>query len=333
MSGPITLENLIVDVSRGGRDEAVEQVRHKLRRERAVLLRNTGMTDLAEMAAWAKWLGLVQMDYEGGTGHRTSLGAGVLSVGTEPQNANIDPHCEMSFWTCFPRYILFGCVEIPSLGGETVIADNRRVSREIRATPTGQKILEKGICYIRNFADDEHPGCIPSTKSWQEAFGFSDWDRLQTYCREKDWDLFRREDGSVRIAYPEIGYEHDVASGEDLLFTSMARLGRAFDDWPPFDRLPNELRPYHLTYADGSEFSAEDLDTLDRIFARHSIPIRWRPGDIAVLDNIAWPHARPPYRLGPGEQRRIGVLVSEPVQRQRIVPVEAAGRANPENRA
>ncbi|MDH3635923.1 MAG: TauD/TfdA family dioxygenase [Gammaproteobacteria bacterium] len=319
MSKSLFLEDLVVDFSGSGRTEAIAEVHRKLDVERAALLRNTGMTRLSEMATWAELLDLQPMDYTGGTGHRKPMGAGVLSVGIEPHYTNIEPHCEMSFWTYYPRYILFGCVEIPSTGGETVIADNRRVTEEVWVMKTGQRIFEKGIRYIRNFADANSPACIPSTKSWQEAFEISDWGELEDFCEDKDWQLLRREDGSVQVSYSEVGFEYDPRTGTNLLFTSMARLGRAFDNWPPYNSLPNDQRPYHVTYADGSEFSSEDLDTLDRIFARHSIPIPWQPGDIAVLDNITWPHARPPYQLQRGEQRRIGVLVSEPIQRQRIV--------------
>ena len=318
MNNPLVLEDLVVDFSGNNRSQAIAEVHHKLEVERAALLRNTGMTELSQMQAWAGLLGLQQMDYAGGTGHRKALGDGVLSVGIEPHYTNIEPHCEMSFWTYYPRYILFGCVEIPATGGETVIADNRRVTDEVWVTKTGQKIFENGIRYIRNFSDDNYPDCIPSTKSWQGNFGFSNRDELVDFCREKNWQLLQREDGSVQISYPEVGFEYDSRTGINLLFTSMARLGRAFDNWPPYNGLPNEQRPYHVTYADGSEFSSEDLDTLNSIFARHSIPVQWQPGDIAVLDNITWPHARPPYVLQRGEQRRIGVLVSEPVQRRRF---------------
>ena len=319
MNSPLKLEDLVVDTSRNGRTEVIAEVHHKLGVERAALLRNTGMTGLSEMATWLQQLGLQQMDYAGGTGHREPLGSGVLSVGIEPHYTNIEPHCEMSFWTYYPRYILFGCIEIPATGGETVIADNRRVTEDIWETETGQRIFEKGIRYIRNFADANKPDCIPSTKSWQEAFEFSDWGELENFCEDNDWQLLRRKDGSTQVSYTEVGFEYDPRTGTNLLFTSMARLGRAFDDWPPYNSLPNNQRPYHVTYADGSEFSSADLDTLERIFARYSIAIPWQPGDIAVLDNITWPHARPPYQLQSGEQRRIGVLVSEPVQRRRIV--------------
>ena len=133
------------------------------------------------------------------------------------------------------------------------------------------------------------------------------------------WDLRQREDGSIRVSYVEQGYEHDPVSGKDVLFTSMARLGRAFDNWPPYNELPGDQRPYHLTFADGSEFDEADLATMDEIFARYSIPIKWQPGDIAILENIAWTHARPAFELAQGEERLIGVLVSEQVERRRLV--------------
>ena len=324
MNTPLTLDDLLVDAAGKERGQIVSEIQDKLDSERAALVRNTGMTELSEMREWAQAVGLPDMNYEGGTGHRDSLGSGVLSVGTEPHYTNIEPHSEMCFWTFYPRYILFGCTEIPASGGDTVIADNRRVSEDIKNTPTGQRISARGIRYIRNFSDANRPQSIPSTKSWQEAFDISERAQLEDYCREKDWQLLQRDDGSVQVSYAEIGYEYDPKSDLNLLFTSMARLGRAFDDWPPYNELPNEQRPYHMTYADGEDFSAEDLAVLSDAFARYSVPLPWQPGDIAFLDNLAWPHARPPYELAPGERRRIGVLVSEQVERRRIVQPRCA---------
>ena len=95
--------------------------------------------------------------------------------------------------------------------------------------------------------------------------------------------------------------------------------GGAFDDWPPYNQLANQDRPYHVTYADGNEFDQQDLSSLDNAFAKFTIALQWQPGDIAVIENIAWTHSRPPYQLGPGEERKIGILVSNhsPRLRQR----------------
>ena len=325
MKAPLKLEDLIVDC-RGGRGrhdrELLAAIEARLASCRAVLLRNTGMIKAAEMADWAEFIGAPQMEYKYGTGFRHPMGGGVLSVGTEPPHSPVEPHNEMAYWTFYPKKVLFGCEKIPSRGGETVIADNLRVTEDMLATEVGQKILDKGIRYVRNFSDRDRPDCIPSMKHWQDNFGIETRSELEACCAEMNWKLLQRDDGSVQISYPEQGYEYDPVSGTDLLFTSMTRLARCFDDWPPFDKLPSEQRPYHLTYADGSDFSASDIATMEKIYARYSIPITWRPGDIAVLDNIAWTHARPPYELKQGEERRIGLLVSEPVDRRRIVTLK-----------
>jgi hypothetical protein len=248
------------------------------------------------------------------------MGAGVLSVGTEPAHTNIDPHSEMSYWHYYPQYIMFGCEVAPQTGGETVIASNERVTSELENTSTGKKIFETGIRYVRNYSDQDNPDSLPSTKSWQDEFNCTEWDELERQCAERGCQLERKPGGSAKIWWQEQGFEFDKKTGKHLLFTSMARLGRAFDDWPPFSDLDNEDRPYHVTFADGSEFDEQDLSNLDNAFARFTIPIKWQPGDIAVLENIAWTHSRPPYHLKPGEERKIGILVSNHMPRLRQVP-------------
>ena len=312
-------EQLTLDCHGHAQEDLRSLIAERLERDRAVYLRNTGMTALREMSAWADFVGIRQMDYEGGTGSRYDLGDGVLSVGTEPAHTNIDPHCEMSYWRYFPRYVMFGCEWAPKTGGETVIASNQLVSAALDETDTGRRIFERGIRYIRNFTDRENPASLPSIANWQDSFDCSDYDEVERRCAAQQWQCERRADGSVKISYPEQGFEFDEKSGRHLLFTSMARLGRAFDEWPPYNQLDNQDRPYDVCYADGSPFSERDLATLDQAYSRYTLPLQWRPGDIAVLENIAWTHSRPPYRLAADDERKIGILVSDhqPRLRQR----------------
>ena len=81
---PLTLNDLLVDCG-GGRDaELLATIEQQLSTNRAVVLRNTGMTQVAEMADWAEFIGAPRMEYKYGTGFRAPMGSGVLSVGTEP---------------------------------------------------------------------------------------------------------------------------------------------------------------------------------------------------------------------------------------------------------
>jgi alpha-ketoglutarate-dependent taurine dioxygenase len=309
--------SIILDCNQFSEKKLKQAIALKLESERAVYLRNTGMTALPEMSNWAEFVGIQQMDYEGGTGSRFEMGAGVLSVGTEPGHTNIDPHSEMAYWHYYPRFIMFGCEVAPQSGGETVIASNQRVTETLENTTTGRKIFETGIRYIRNYSDRNNPDSIASTASWQESFNCEIWEELEPQCVAHDWQLERKAGGSAKISWLEQGFEFDEKTDKHLLFTSMARLGRAFDDWPPYNNLDNEDRPYHVTYADGSPFTDRDLSNMDNAYARNTIPIKWQPGDIAVLENIAWTHSRPPYHLKPGEQRKIGILVSNHTPRLR----------------
>ena len=318
----LNASGLIVDCSQYAKQDLKEAISDKLQQQRAVYLRNTGMKALREMSDWAEYMGIRQMSYEGGTGSRFEMGAGVLSVGTEPAHTNIDPHSEMAYWHYYPQYIMFGCEVAPKAGGETVIADNERVTEALENTSTGRKIFEIGIRYIRNYADRDNPDSISSTSTWQDSFHCTEWTDLEYRCAEYGWRLERRSGGSATISWLEQGFEFDRKTSRHLLFASMARLGRAFDEWPPFNDLDNGDRPYHMTYADGSQFTEQDLSNMDHAFARYTIPLHWQPGDIAVLENIAWTHSRPPYHLKPGEQRKIGILVSDhtPRLRQKTQP-------------
>ena len=302
--------SLIVDCSQFNKNELRGVIAAKLDRERAVFLRNTGMKALREMSDWAAYLDIQQMVYEGGAGSRFDMGAGVLSVGTEPAHLNVGQHSEMAYWPHYPQHVMFGCESAPRTGGETVIASNERVTSAIEETSTGRKIFEVGIRYIRNYSDQNNPESIPSICSWQEAYHCTQWEEVEQQCAERGWRVKRRPDGSAKVAWLEQGFEFDEKTGRHLMFTSVARLGRSFDDWPPYSGLDDEQRPHHVTYADGSPFTAEEVSTLDHAFSRYTIPLRWLPGDIAVLENIAWTHSRPPYHLGPGEERKIGIVVS-----------------------
>ena len=219
-------ESLIVDCKNHTSGQLEQAIRSTLDRERAVYLRNTGMKTLKEMSQWCDIAGIQQMDYEGGTGARFDMGSGVLSVGTEPAHTNIDPHSEMAYWHYFPQFIMFGCEIAPAQGGETVIASNERVTAALVATDTARKIFEVGIRYIRNYADRDNPDSIPSTSSWQDAFNCSDWNALSHQCEERGWQLERKTGGSAKISWIEQGFEYDAKTGQHLLFTSMARLGR-----------------------------------------------------------------------------------------------------------
>nr|VFK06929.1 MAG: Taurine catabolism dioxygenase TauD, TfdA family [Candidatus Kentron sp. LPFa]VFK23090.1 MAG: Taurine catabolism dioxygenase TauD, TfdA family [Candidatus Kentron sp. LPFa] len=59
----------------------------------------------------------------------------------------------------------------------------------------------------------------------------------------------------------------------------------------------------------------KEIEFFVRVFDNHCLPIFWKPGWIALLDNERWAHARPPFVLQAGETRKLGVMMGNPKDR------------------
>ena len=84
-------------------------------------------------------------------------------------------HNENAYSTSWPLKIWFCCLQPAPQGGETLVADSRRVLARIDPS-VRQKFAEKGLTYIRNYGDID--------LSWQEVFQTSDPTQVETYCRQ-----------------------------------------------------------------------------------------------------------------------------------------------------
>ena len=72
-------------------------------------------------------------------------------------------------------------------------------------------------------------------------------------------------------------------------------------------------RPLKLTYGDGTEFTRDELAEFLEVYDLFGYPIKWAPGDIAVICNWRWAHGRPKIELEEGEVRELGVVLGKRV--------------------
>lgn len=288
-----------------------------LKENGVVLLDNVPLHKKSDLSSLADAFG-VGMDYVGGTNKR-DRSSNILNVGSEPPFVNVAFHNEMSYSHWYPETFIIGCIKAPSTGGETVIGDNEKFTLDLQKTSLGRKLEDNGLIYIRNFHDQNNP-IQTSMVSWQEVFGTENREEAADKARnvlaggEKfhiDW----RENGGMRISYKAPAFEYDPTTNMNLCFASIGNSGYWFRQWSPFNMVENEDRPFHMLFGDGTEFSEHELDQMVRLMSRHSIPIKWKPGRVAVLDNRRWTHARPPYELLPGEEREMGVALLGPTAR------------------
>jgi len=307
---PLNIGDYQIDCSKfQSRAEIESEIRLRFFQIGAVLLINTNLQDLKELDCWGSILIDEPMTYQGGTQPRLNIGKNIYDVvASEPQHIYIHPHNEMSYLSRFPQCIVFGCTAIPETGGETIISDNVAVTHEILKTELGQKLKEKGVCYIRNFTDANTQNKI-AYKHWQNAFNVKSRNEMEIIARHEKWNINWMENGRLNISYQADAYEYNESLGQNLLFAPVGHHGMYFDDIPPLNTLPYVERPFHMTYGNGEAFTEDEIEYFVRIFDNYCLPIFWKSGWIAMFDNERWAHARPPFVLQKGETRKLGVMI------------------------
>jgi alpha-ketoglutarate-dependent taurine dioxygenase len=200
--------------------------------------------------------------------------------------------------------IFFFASQTPESGGQTPIADSRRVYQGI--TPdVRRRFTEKKVMYVRNYGTG-------IDLSWQEAFQTHDRAEVEEHCRRAplDWEWLDGDRLRTRQVRPAVA-QHPI-TGEMVWFNQahlfhVSNLGSEMQEslYKVFDE---QDLPRNAYYGDGSPFSSEDLEEVRRAYKEATVVFSWQPGDILMLDNMLVAHGRRPY----SGQRRILVALAQP---------------------
>ncbi|MGI9644459.1 MAG: TauD/TfdA family dioxygenase [Ilumatobacteraceae bacterium] len=287
-----------------------------------VLLVNTGLTELADMRAFAQLVVDAEMNYDGGANPRDRIEPNVYEVGA-PLEAWLHYHHEMAYVGRSTRVVSFLCRDALPGRGSTFVSDSIAATEAILATEFGQKLKELGVCYVRNltdrdaFADRVEFGVY---NHWQKSFGTDDPRVAEQRARSQRLAIDWGPDRLMKTRYYCPAYEYAPKLDRNVLYSSIADHGMWFDTWPLVQHLPYEDRPLNMTFGDDTPFTREDLELFVDVYDRFGTPIDWRVGDVAVIDNYRFAHGRPGIHLGEGESRTLGVLLGEQYDRVGVDP-------------
>jgi len=270
----------------------------------ALLFRGFGVRTPAELERLVRALCGELLEYTYRSTPRTQVQGEIYTSTEYPADQSIPMHNEMSYARSWPRKIFFCCATAAPSGGETPVADSRRVLRRI--PPEVRDRFERlGVCYVRNYGEGID---LP----WQDVFQTSDRAAVESFCHRAGLELeWRGEDGlrtrqtcQATAAHPETG---------EAVWFNQAHLFHV-------SSLPAELReslqaalaeedlPRSAVYGDGSPIEPGALQAIREAYAAESIVFPWHEGDVLFLDNMLVAHGRRPY-AGP---RRILVGMAEP---------------------
>ena len=189
----------------------------------------------------------------------------------------------------------FLCVQPAAEGGETPIADSRRVLARIDPD-IRERFAQKQVQYVRNYGED-------LDLSWQDVFQTSDPASVEAYCREAGIEWEWSSNLRLRTAQLCQAVATHPTTGEQVWF-NQAHLFHVSSLEPEVrEALVESTRdelPRNTYYGDGSVIEESDLDRVRAAYESETVIFPWEKGDVLLVDNMLVSHGRRPYR---GERR------------------------------
>lgn len=290
----------------------------------AVHMVKTGLSSFTEFEAVNNIVSTSQ-PYEGGANMRFPQEKNVYDTGA-PSDADLHYHHEMAYLNNSPEKLSFFSLEATPdpLKGATFISENYGATQELMETDFGQRLVEKGCCYVRKLPDQKYfmeqnldPRIVYNF--WQTSTGVSDPAEAEEIMKKKglivEWEespLFGRY--MITKFYVDT-FEYDPFSDRNTMYASVADDYAWFDSWPGVMDLPHWERPLKLNFGDDSVMTREEKQLWVDAYDNNGVPLLWEKGDIGMICNWRWAHGRPTYHLKEGEKRELGVIIGKTFER------------------
>lgn len=268
-----------------------EFIIQKLYTNGGVLFRGFSITNNDDFHEILEILNIPLMNYVEGATPRTAVTNRVYTSTEFPQEYKIQLHNELSYIQSWPMKICFFCGTPPPKGGETIIADIRRITKRI-PTEILKEFEQRKWKLIRNYNPN-------FSLSWQRSFGLNTKAEVEAYCHEANLE-FQWKEGEVlqTSCVRDAIHYHPITKDKlwfnHLVFWHPSMLSENIKD-TFLNNFALEDLPYNTTYGDGGIIPDEIIKIIQQIHEEETIAEPWQKGDFLLLDNMLTAHGRNPF--------------------------------------
>jgi alpha-ketoglutarate-dependent taurine dioxygenase len=301
---------LVVEAAADGIDLAAwasprrAEIEHSLMRHGGILFRGFSVGGIGGFESFVRATSDGEMlEYAYASTPRKVVERRIYTSTEYPADQAIPLHNEMSYARRWPMKLWLYCLVPAVIGGETPIADSRRVLARIR--PAIREAFDgRKVQYLRNYGGKLD---LP----WQEVFHTRQRSAVEAYCRDAgitfEWlgeDRLRTRQSCQATA------KHPV-TGDEVWF-NQAHLFHV-SSLPPDTRdllvadYGLEGIPRNSFHGDGAPIDESWLQEIRDAYERETSLFSWQAGDLLMLDNMLSAHGRKPFQ---GE-RKIVVAMAE----------------------
>jgi len=269
-----------------------------------ILFRGFGIDSAEKFESLIQAISGSLLDYSYRSTPRTVVSGRIYTSTEYPPHQTIPLHNENAYAHDWPLKIWFFSLQCADTGGETPIADSRRVYQRIPPS-IRERFERKRVMYVRNYGSGFD---LP----WQEVFQTTSRDEVEKFCTSTGIQFEWLADDRLRTRQTCQAVASHPTTGEMVWF-NQAHLFHV-------SRLPAEVReamrsifseedlPRNVFYGDGSAINPTDLDVICEAYERERVVFPWSNGDVLLLDNMLAAHGRNPFT----GKRQVVVGMAEP---------------------
>lgn len=266
-------------------------IEEKLLHAGALLFRDFELRTPYQFEQFIESLSADLLEYSYRSTPRSHVSGRIYTSTEYPADQTIPLHNEMAYSTNWPMKIWFFCAITAERGGETPIADSRRVFSRIDPE-VRENFARRGVMYVRNYG-------AGLDLSWQNVFQTSDRLEVEAFCRRSSIDFEWKGEGRLRTRQVCQATATHPQTREQVWFNQAHLFHVSSLETTMRETLLSlageEDLPRNAYYGDGTPIEPSVLDHIREVYRQEKIVFPWQEGDVLMLDNMLTAHGRRPF--------------------------------------